>query len=229
MADLFALLFALFVLLVSFAEIDTAKFAKHASPIRTAFNNPISILPESYQVIDPENLVEDSKEAERERWRNETFDRLQILLTREIQDDLTEIEQRENEIIIRFPDTTAFASGTANLKSVAKPIIDKVGQVLGEVEGQVAIGGHTDDVPISTAQFRSNWDLSSARAVSVVHYLLANTPVDSARVTAQGFADSRPLRPNDSPANRSVNRRVEIAIQMPDFGKDQRSWMERLQ
>jgi chemotaxis protein MotB len=76
----------------------------------------------------------------------------------------------------------------------------------------VVVAGHTDDVPISTSRFRSNWELSSARAVTVVHSLLGNPSVDATRVVVEGHADSQPLAPNDTPDNRAKNRRVELIL-----------------
>ncbi len=79
------------------------------------------------------------------------------------------------------------------------------------------MSGHTDSSPISTARFRSNWDLSSARAVTVVHYLMEKAGVKATRITARGFADSRPLVKNNTPENQSKNRRVEIALEITAF------------
>ena len=74
------------------------------------------------------------------------------------------------------------------------------------------VAGHTDNIPISTKRFRSNWELSSARAVTVVHALLRDPGVDATRVLVEGHADSQPLAPNDTPENRARNRRVELIL-----------------
>ena len=85
------------------------------------------------------------------------------------------------------------------------------------MKGQILVSGHTDNSPISTGWFRSNWDLLSARAVSVVHFLITRTAVSPSRITALGVADSRPLVKNDTPENQSRNRRVEISIEITSF------------
>lgn len=214
-ADLMAILFALFVMMMSFSEIDSDKFRRNAGPISAAFTGTARIIPDLSVAIDlPVPEFDPIEEAMRE-WKEEVVDHLRTRLAREIAEQEIILVEKEHEIVIRFPDKTAFLSGSAELKKRALPILDRVGEVLVGASGQILISGHTDDVPISTATFRSNWDLSSARAVSVVHYLLAGGLLDAGRVTAQGFADSRPLLANDDPANRAVNRRVEIAIQMP--------------
>ncbi|HEA54285.1 OmpA family protein, partial [Marinobacter antarcticus] len=82
--------------------------------------------------------------------------------------------------------------------------------------GDVLVSGYTDDRPISSSRYRSNWDLSAARAVSVVHELVLNQQVSAERVVAAGRAETNPLAPNDTAENRALNRRVEIAIRDPE-------------
>ena len=78
--------------------------------------------------------------------------------------------------------------------------------------GRIKVQGHTDNIPINSARFRSNWELSSARAVSVAHQLMRGDYIDQDRFEVTGFADTRPLAPNDNPDNRARNRRVEVVI-----------------
>lgn len=80
------------------------------------------------------------------------------------------------------------------------------------MKGSITIEGHTDDRPISTARFQSNWSLSSARASTVAHYLFEEPALNESRFTVSGFSSNRPLVDNETPANRSKNRRVEIVI-----------------
>jgi len=96
------------------------------------------------------------------------------------------------------------------------PIIEKIEEVLGGCNGQIVVSGYTDDLPVTSNRFRSNWDLSAARAVSVVHQLIFNNKIDPNRVSATGRAETNPLVPNDSIANRAKNRRVEISIFDPE-------------
>ena len=94
-------------------------------------------------------------------------------------------------------------------------IIEKIENVLANCEGQVTVSGYTDDIPVNSGRYRSNWDLSAARAVSVVHQLILNNKLDANRVSAAGHAETNPLVPNDSAENRAKNRRVEISIYSP--------------
>ncbi|MEO8144035.1 MAG: type VI secretion system protein TssL, long form [Betaproteobacteria bacterium] len=104
-----------------------------------------------------------------------------------------------------------FASGSARLEAGVAPVIVRIGEALERVPGSILVTGHTDDVPIRTARFPSNWELSTERAASVVK-LLAGKLADPARLRAEGLADSAPVVPNDSAANRARNRRVTIIL-----------------
>lgn len=103
-----------------------------------------------------------------------------------------------------------FASGSGEVVPAQRPLLETVAAALARVDGQILIAGHTDDVPIRTLRFPSNWQLSQRRA-EAVREILAEV-VEPSRMLAEGRADSEPLVPNDSPANRALNRRVEIAL-----------------
>ena len=223
-ADLMALLFALFVLLLSFSEINSDSFRKNAGPINMAFNatpvlQPESVRPTAYAPIAPlpTPIVEEEARQDPARevhWKAGFIKKLNDSLAAEISGEMLDIVEKENTIVIRFPDRTAFATGTAKVSKRFEPIIDKIALVLASVEGSIMISGHTDDVPITGGLYRSNWELSTSRSVSVVHRLLAGDRIDPRRVTAQGFADSRPLAANDTAENRARNRRVEILVEI---------------
>jgi chemotaxis protein MotB len=101
-------------------------------------------------------------------------------------------------------------------------------ELLAEMPGTLTIEGHTDDVPISTARFRSNWDLSAARASAVANALLFNPALDPQRLAVKGFADTRPRVANDSPQQRALNRRVEIIIDQSASDEDQAEQLRSL-
>lgn len=104
-----------------------------------------------------------------------------------------------------------FASGSTRLEAGLEPVVLRVAAALDRVPGAILVTGHTDDVPIRTARFPSNWELSAERAASVVK-LMAGKLRDPARLRAEGLADSAPAAANDSAANRARNRRVEIVL-----------------
>lgn len=145
-----------------------------------------------------------------------TFNDLQSVMANEIATDVMDLIRAGNVTIIRFPDQVSFPSGSGELKTEFLPVLSKLLGVLQDSQGQIIISGHTDDLPIATAQHRSNWDLSASRATSVAHYILEFTAIAPERITVQGYADSRPLAPNDTAENRAKNRRVEITILQQD-------------
>ena len=214
-ADMMALLLCLFVLLLSFAGVDSDSFRKNAGPIAQAFNAIPSSLPSSLVSSPIVTLIPLDAEPTEPQQRQMT-ETLEDVLLNEIAGSMVVVVAKGNSVVIRFPGRAAFPSGSAELADSFLPIIDKIGHTLSKVKGQIIVAGHTDDTPITTRTFRSNWDLSSARAVSVVHQLLAQGEITSDRVTAQGFAESRPLAANDTPENRSKNRRVEITVRMDE-------------
>jgi chemotaxis protein MotB len=138
----------------------------------------------------------------------------------EIQEGMVSVETDESRIIVRIREKGSFPSGSAVLNPGFFDVLDRISSALGRSPGQLVVAGHTDDVPISTTRYRSNWELSSARAVTVVHALLENADIDPARVLVEGHADSNPLAPNDSADNRAKNRRVELILIR---GEDQES------
>ena len=209
-ADLMALLLALFVMLLSFAEVDSDSFKRNAGPISEAFfqaSKPI-------QTTSPKNISNvfqlDKKDTtlspEQVRLR------LTVVLNKEIENNAVNILERDERIVIRFNDRAAFASGSRELTPAILPALAKVAQVLANTKGAIQVEGHTDDIPIATNVIRSNWDLSAARAASVVHRLLDQGRIKPSRISAMGLADSQPLVPNTSRENQAINRRVEITL-----------------
>lgn len=130
----------------------------------------------------------------------------------EIQKGLLDIETDNQRIIIRIQEKGSFPSGSATLMERFEPVIARIGEVVRDTDGRIIIAGHTDDVPIATARFRSNWELSAARSVSVVHHLSKVAGIDTTRFLIEGHADTQPLAANDSNENRARNRRVEVVI-----------------
>lgn len=123
-----------------------------------------------------------------------------------------EIETQGRRIVLRIREKGSFGSGSAELKSNYQQLMYQLRDRLTKIQGSILVAGHSDDVPIATERFRSNWELSSARAVSVAEELLTDKVLDPRRFTVAGYAETRPLLGNDLPANRAQNRRVEIII-----------------
>jgi chemotaxis protein MotB len=159
------------------------------------------------------DLAEAAIQAQHEKETREQAEKLQEMLDTEISDGLLDVETEDTKIIIRIQEKGSFPSGRANLNPEFFEVISKITDVIATTPGKIVVAGHTDNVPISTKRFRSNWELSSARAVTVVHAMLSNAAIDEGRFLIQGYADSKPLVSNDTSENRALNRRVELVIQ----------------
>jgi chemotaxis protein MotB len=133
-------------------------------------------------------------------------------LEQQILDGAVELESLGQQVTIRIRENGAFPSGSAFLQPQFKPIIHKVAAILAEIPGEVQVSGHTDDQQISSELFSSNWHLSSQRAVAIAHELVKAAGFDASRLSVAGYADSKPIVPNNTLDNRKRNRRVEISI-----------------
>ncbi|QHD49092.1 OmpA family protein [Vreelandella aquamarina] len=240
-ADLMSLLLCFFVLLLSFAEIDAQKFRRVADELSKAFGVQrdieamqipmgTSAVMQNFSPATPDRtLIEEVRQRtmqqqpqlESMRSMLETQQRqrsLQVagsvesLLEDALPEGVAEITVDEYRVVVRIAENGTFDSGTATVTPAFASLLQELAVLLGELTGTVSIDGHTDDVPIRTAQFRSNWDLSAMRAASVANVLVNSGAIAPGRLIIQGFAETRPLAANDTPEGRAANRRVELTI-----------------
>lgn len=237
-ADLATLLLTFFILLLSFAEMDVEKYRAMANSMAVAFGSnqvlgdavggsPLTLIEsDTVSLPEPMETATDEPEFIDERAEGDAptkipagvidlASRMIEELEPEVASEALSVNYDESRVVIRFSEEATFRSGEAAIKPGMVPIIERVVEVLSGCTGDVLVAGYTDDRPIASGRYRSNWDLSAARAVSVVHELVLNRQVPAERVVAAGRAETNPLAPNDSPENRAKNRRVEIAIRNP--------------
>jgi chemotaxis protein MotB len=146
-----------------------------------------------------------------EAWQNVRNDLTDFVAGAGLQNDV-DIESTHDEILFSLRDSVPFASGKADLRPRALPVLEKlVTIILAHADLSVAVSGHTDSVRIASAEFPSNWELSAARASRVARYLIEKG-IHPARISVQGFANYRPRKSNSTAPNRRINRRVEIRL-----------------
>ncbi len=126
--------------------------------------------------------------------------------------DYVGLVEKKEFLIIRFKSIILFDLSSADIRDSAKDILLKLGNILNKIDNEIIIQGHTDNLPINTSQFPSNWELSTRRATNVVHFLIENCGMEPSRLTATGNAEFKPIKPNDTPENRQQNRRIDIVI-----------------
>ncbi len=161
----------------------------------------------------PEDLDEISKLSGRVSELGEAKALLEKRLRNEIRDKQVKLDITKRGLVITFVDEVLFDSGKAVLKKEGIPILDKVVSVIKQkvADRNIGIEGHTDNQPIKYSGWKSNWELSTARATSVLHYL-EDTGISPRKLQATGFGEHRPVASNDTKKGRQQNRRVEIVI-----------------
>lgn len=231
-ADFITLLFAFFTMLYAMSSVDAKKFNSMVQSMQAAFemrgyNGRVgddALGPESKAgqptevVVPPADKGLDQgkdggvgKEADLAQLHQE----LNRRLSRQIGQNLVDIERDPRGLVISIREAGSFTTGSAGLSPTAMDLMAQIGATLKDVRNAVRIEGHTDDVPIHTAQFRSNWELSTARATTVVAFMLDQRYVEPARLSAAGYAEYHPRAANTSDATRARNRRVDIVILNP--------------
>jgi len=223
-ADLMALMMTFFVLLYSFSSIDETKYKLIAASMASGFGavlvapksaatpslGPPSMMPSPMN--SPMGRGVQSPAGQPSAVNQEIMEEVQQSLKSEIDAGTISVETTGNTVVIRFPANIAFPPGSDQISDEIIPIIERISKSLEDAPGELMIAGHTDDRPINSARYKSNWRLSTDRAVSVLQLFEKIGGIDSSRLTAVGHADTRPIASNDTPEERAKNRRVEIAI-----------------
>jgi chemotaxis protein MotB len=214
-ADFITLLFAFFVVMYSISSVNEGKFRTVSDSIKAALNPIVSPASTSVPFTVGQNkavtvnpTIDSAKEPAVRRLRE-----IMRSLKNETHLEIIQLKELTNgDIVLTLPDTVLFRSGESILRPEARPFMQAIGEVLIELDRHVRVEGHTDNVPISTVQFPSNWELSATRAVTVVRTLSEQYGVQADHLTAVGHADSRSLTDNLTPESRAKNRRVEIVV-----------------
>jgi len=226
-ADMMTLLMAFFVLLLSMSEIDALKYRAVAGAMQRALGVKIDSIVETLP-DGQKRIVQSPKSPETgapcqpsacevsQQAMGEVSESQFELIKKELAEFAAEhnliIKRKGHKVLIRIQEQGVFGSGSDRISPVFLPTIARVRDTLAKLDGGIRVTGHTDDIPISNGRFRSNWELSAARAVSVVHELLKDERLKPERVSAIGFGDSRPLVPNVDNDTRAINRRVDIVV-----------------
>jgi chemotaxis protein MotB len=214
-ADLMSLLLCFFVLLLSFSEIDRQKYKQVAGSLEKAFGVQRKIrvmeIPKGMKIIAKDFDQEIIETRILEDIGKEIDDMLSTQL--EAFNEQIDVEVSENEIIIRLMGESTFDSGRDEIRDRLKPLLKNLAGVLAKEPGDIVVAGHTDNVPIrGGGPYRTNLRLSIARAAAVAEFMLANSDIDSRRVSTMGFGEYRPIESNLSEKGREKNRRVEIIL-----------------
>jgi chemotaxis protein MotB len=237
-ADFITLLFAFFVVLYSSSQVDKRKVGKLSLAIQVAFQQmgvfetsntklPLSTTePMPFQDVQAIENVVRSQDLQRFVQPSQGALSNAVLpgdivgiqaeiekaLAPEIRRHVVELNSRREGLVISLREIGFFESGSATLRSSSEDAIDRLTMILRDREETLRIEGHTDNVPIHNAQFRSNWELSTARATELIKLFITRYQFAPARLAAAGYAEYHPVDSNSTPEGKAHNRRVDIVV-----------------
>ncbi|MEW5796532.1 MAG: flagellar motor protein MotB [Candidatus Zixiibacteriota bacterium] len=210
-ADLITLLLAFFVVMYSMSRIDNKKFGQVSDALNTILKGGPSVLrfteepqKNGHGVLNLGNLRMVQEKIE------EKFKQLG-------KQEVLQTEITERGLVVHILESALFDKGSAELKPRAMEVLNLIAEELRDRPNHVRVEGHTDDTPIRTLVYPSNWELSSARATTVVRYYTENRTIPPDRISALGYGEYRPVVANNSIENRATNRRVDIVILTMDM------------
>lgn len=207
-ADTITLLLTFFILLYSFSSTDNEKLKL----IAAALKGEITGIPMKLEDT-PDISNEDIEQGIGEKSPYEVLvDQVQDIIDKNGLTDSVKIREEDAGVVLQLSESILFDLGKADLKPESTKILDIISGLIPSITNEIMVQGHTDNVPISSARYNSNWELSTARAVSVVKYFIEVKGLDPTRFSATGYGEYQPLLDNTTPENRAINRRVDILI-----------------
>ena len=206
--------------MVSYADFVTLLFAFFTTLYAASLSDPQSLAPLTSSLQQACAVTERGQphgpDRQPHRAPGVDDDRLYKTLANTLQGAITagqvELVRDSRGIVVSLPDDATFPVGSADLAAEARAVIAAIGDAVRAVPNPIRIEGHTDNTPIRTSRYRSNWELSTARASSVVAFLVGNVGIGADRLSAAGYGEFHPRVPNDSDATRARNRRVDLVV-----------------
>lgn len=202
-ADLITLLLGLFIILYAISNIDTLKYQKLMSAVGSAFG-----ISSNVSKIENRNLSMKNPGQAAGNLKNS----LQNLVDENNFNNSIKLEENERGIIIHILDDILFPSGTSELNDSSRVILMKIARLLKNLPNDIRVEGHTDNVPISSPSYPSNWHLSVSRALNTAYYLISKQGLLPDKVSIVGYSEYRPVTSNTTFEGRRSNRRVDIVI-----------------
>jgi len=209
-SDLVTQLLCFFVMMFALSTISETKYQQIATSLKSALRGSPSVLLGGDHIFGEELPFDPATHVSGEFY--DVYEEILEKLEEEGVGTAVEIYAEERGLIISFKEKIFFKIGSAELLPEARNILRKVGEVLAADDHEIRVEGHTCDLPIRTAAFPTNWELSTARATNVTRFLIDVVGISPGRLGAAGYAEFRPIAPNTSEENRARNRRVDILL-----------------
>ncbi len=205
-SDLITLLLGLFVILYAMSKIDSEKYSQIVAALEGAFGKERAVVLNGHKGIMKSPMP--ALDAERAKVSQEISDAIGKMNTK----NLVSLTHNERGVTIHIMEEMLFTSGSAEIKSASLPALDTLAAMLKNIPNDIRIEGHTDNIPIATRRFPSNWHLSVERALNVGYYIISKHNLNPEKISVVGYSEYKPLTPNDTEEHRSKNRRVDIVI-----------------
>ncbi|MFN0146811.1 MAG: OmpA family protein [Dehalococcoidia bacterium] len=222
-ADMVTLLWALFVVLYALSDSNPRKLTVVQQSLDRAFN--VGVLDGaagSSPIFNTGGGATPGFQEIKSRNLNDISKKLGEFASARGLDNKVQVRQDAESITISLQDNLLFASGSATLKPGSQEVLAQVGEVLRQIPNLIQVEGHTDNVPVNNADFATNWELSGARATTVLRFLSETSGIPVERLHSANFADTRPVAGNTTPEGRALNRRADIVILYPTLEELQR-------
>ena len=204
-----------FIMLCSFSSIEKSKVEHFVA----SFTRAVSVMPKGVKVRSGEQARHSLPDIAYEQGEMALiFQELSSAVDELGLTDELSFTTFQNGLVVSLADNALFDLGVAEISEEAFPLLDKIGEIISKCPYSVEIRGHTDDIPIHTERFPSNWELSTARAVNVLRYFVEILGISPERLSAAGFGEFQPVVPNETDDLRSKNRRVEIIFTLTEGG-----------
>jgi chemotaxis protein MotB len=204
------ILLSFFIMLTSFASLEKSKITRFAR----SFSNAVTVFSGGRSLEQGETMINgDALMVDKEDPMAQLFETVHDLSQKSGLDHI-DIRRSSKGVVMTLADKMLFESGSATLSKSAYPILTGITSIIKKIKVPVEIEGHTDNLPIHTAEYPSNWELSTARAVNVLRYMTEKQQVDKQLLSAVGLSEYHPVVPNRSVENRNRNRRVEIIFKL---------------
>lgn len=217
-ADFITLLFAFFVVMFAVSQTDSSKLGRFTEAVNSASQWGIfEKASPNAPPLSPDGAVRPVKgrSGQGPGARRQMRGAVSRMLQGSIASGRVQVTDSPEGLVIRLRSAAYFESGSADLRSELLGDFEAVARSLRAMPNQLRIEGHTDSRPISSTQFRSNWELSAARAAAVLNYFRDQANIDASRMSIAGYADTRPVRDEDTPEAWAINRRVDIVVLDP--------------
>jgi chemotaxis protein MotB len=223
-ADFITLLFAFFVVMFAVSQVDSKRVGRFSESFSEAVGVPSPFSAGQGLLAGVANQVPNIKEGDSDPPLPEELEKLKGSLGDRAQkgDGLAglKVMRRRHELVLRLSDGVLFDSGNDKVRDSAVKMLRGLSEELKRRGVDVRVEGHTDNIPISTPRFRSNWELSTARATAVVQFFAGEGGMSPDRLSAAGYGEFRPVVSNSTPELRGQNRRVDLVIAMPAAPED---------